>query len=386
MKEKVAVLGAGTMGTGIAQIASMQGYPTVIFDIDEKNIETSISSLTKILLRLEQKGKLEIGESTKILESIKFTSNFEDLSDSDVVFEAIVENSDIKKSVYSKIEDLISDNSVICTNTSSLSVTFLGNSLKVKERFLGVHFFNPAPLMSLVEVVPGLATSKSTVEKILILMKTWNKIPVLAKDTPGFLVNKIARPFYGEALRILEEGIADIYTIDYAMKEYGKFKMGPFELMDLIGNDVNYKVTETVFKEFYFDNRYKPSIIQKRLVDAGWYGKKTGRGFYDYSVDFVQSENIKNKFTEEIFERILSMLINEAADTLFLRLGTKEDIDLAVTKGVNYPKGLLEWADEFGLKKVIGILENLKNIYFDERYRVCPLLLKLSEENKKFYE
>jgi 3-hydroxybutyryl-CoA dehydrogenase len=240
--------------------------------------------------------------------------------------------------------------------------------------------------MPLVEIIPGIATHKNVAEACQTLISSWGKIPVMAKDTPGFIVNRVARPFYSEALRIYEEQIADIATIDWAMKEFGGFKMGPFELMDLIGHDVNYVVTETVWTQFYFDPRFKPSLSQKRLLEAKFLGKKTGKGFYDYSED---AEPVLPKKDEvlgrSIFNRIICMLINEACDTANLGIASVKDIDLAMTKGVNYPKGLLMWADEIGLSNVKNTLQDLYNLYEEDRYRTCPLIKKMVNEEKTFY-
>jgi 3-hydroxybutyryl-CoA dehydrogenase len=209
----------------------------------------------------------------------------------------------------------------------------------------------------------------------------------LAKDTPGFIVNRIARPFYGEAIRILEEGIADHATIDWALKTKGGFRMGPFELMDFIGNDVNYKVTETVFEQFFYDPRYKPSFTQKRMVEAGRLGRKTGLGYYDYGDGATpDSPNEDDSLGTEIFDRILAMLINEAVDALYLHIATRDDIDLAMTKGVNYPKGLLAWADEIGLDQCLKKLEDLQEEYGEDRYRPSPLLKKMVRDGKQFYQ
>jgi 3-hydroxybutyryl-CoA dehydrogenase len=238
-----------------------------------------------------------------------------------------------------------------------------------------------------VEVVPSILSDKSLVSSIYKLMKDWGKTPVIAKDTPGFIVNKVARPFYGEALRIYEENIADFASIDSALKTIGGFRMGPFELMDLIGNDINYKVTETVFTEFYFDGRYMPSITQKRYSEAGLLGRKSGRGFYDYSNNTEKHiSNIDEKTSQYIFNRVLVMLINEAVDTLFRGIASREDIDLAVTKGVNYPKGLLKWADEIGIDNIYNQLKSLYDIYLEDRYRPCPLLLSMAQSGSKFYQ
>ncbi len=213
-----------------------------------------------------------------------------------------------------------------------------------------------------------------------------SKTTVLAKDTPGFIVNRVARPFYSEAIRLLEEGMADVPTIDWAMKEIGGFKMGPFELMDFIGHDVNYKVTETVFEEFFYDPRFKPSFTQKRMVEAGYLGKKSGKGFYDYGDDVSNPEPTKDrKLGQKIVDRIVSMLINEACDVVFLNVATVKDVDLAMTEGVNYPKGLLKWADEIGLQEVLDRISKLQTEYREDRYRPNPLLKRMVRENKTFY-
>jgi len=251
---------------------------------------------------------------------------------------------------------------------------------------IGIHFFNPAPLMPLVEIIPAVQTSNETTVTSRNLIDSWKKVTVLVKDTPGFIVNRVARPFYGEALKIYEEGIADFATIDWAMTEIGGFRMGPFTLMDYIGNDINYTVTETVFAAFYYDPRYKPSFTQKRHSEAGWYGRKSGRGYFDYSENAVRSEpNKDQELGKQIVERILMMLINEAVDALFLNIASKEDIDLAMTKGVNYPKGLLKWADEYGLEKVLKQLEQFHFEYGEDRYRPSVLLRRMVSKGEKFF-
>jgi 3-hydroxybutyryl-CoA dehydrogenase len=229
--------------------------------------------------------------------------------------------------------------------------------------------------MPLVEIIPSVQTSNQTLETAKNLIASWKKTVCICKDTPGFIVNRVARPFYGEALRIYEEGIADFATIDWAMTSIGGFKMGPFTLMDYIGNDVNYAVTESVFSAFYYDPRFKPSFTQKRHSEAGFYGRKSGRGYYNYSEGVELTKATEDKVIgQEIFERIIVMLINEAFDALFLNVASREDIDLAMMKGVNYPKGLLQWADELGLDWVLSKLENLFEEYGEDRYRPNPLL------------
>ena len=238
--------------------------------------------------------------------------------------------------------------------------------------------------MPLVEIIPAVQTSENTLNKAKSIIDSWKKETVVAKDTPGFIVNRVARPFYGEAIKIYEEGVADFATIDWALKEIGGFRMGPFQLMDYIGNDINYTVTETVFSSFYFDSRYKPSFTQKRMMEAGYLGRKSGRGYYNYANEMPEA-NEDRELGKKILWRILAMLINEAADALFLKIATKEDIDLAMTKGVNYPKGLLSWADEIGIENVLQQLEDLQAEYGEDRYRPSPLLKRMAKENKTFY-
>jgi len=267
----------------------------------------------------------------------------------------------------------VSEDCILASNTSSLSIASIGSVLDFSSRIIGIHFFNPAPLMPLVEVIPSIQTSSEVLDLAFNLIKDWGKLAVITKDTPGFIVNRVARPFYGEALRIYEEGIADFATIDWAMTEIGGFKMGPFTLMDYIGNDVNYAVTESVFSAFYYDPRFKPSFTQKRHSEAGFLGRKSGRGYYDYNKDLP--EPIKDlKLGGEIVQRILAMLINEAFDALFMNVATREDIETAMTKGVNYPKGLFQWADEIGLSNVFDVLNRLFLEYGEDRYRPNPLL------------
>jgi len=384
---KIGVLGAGTMGAGISQVAATAGHNVILCDANTTALTNAVNSITAGLMKLVEKGKIEQKKVDEIIEKISTTDNIEDFATCGLVIEAIVEDIKVKKSVFSKLESIVKDTCFLASNTSSLSIGSIASACKHPERVIGLHFFNPAQILPLVEIVPSILTERTIADMLYELMKEWGKVPVMAKDTPGFIVNKVARPFYGEALRIYEEGIAGFADIDYAMKTIGGFRMGPFELMDLIGNDVNYKVTETVFNEFYYDGRYKPSITQKRYVEAGLLGKKSGRGFYDYSAGAVKTEpTIDDHKAKEIFERIIVMLINEAADTLHRGIASKEDIDLAVTKGVNYPYGLLHWADEIGVEKVYYQLKSLYDIYFEERYRPSPNLRLLAIRNRKFYQ
>ena len=375
------------MGAGIAQVAAQHGNQVIVIDTNLVALEKAKKGIDTTLQKLVDKQKITAEKSIEISNAITWNNQFEVLKNCDLIIEAIVENLTIKQNLFAELEAIVSDECILATNTSSLSITSIAANCNKPERVIGVHFFNPAPVMELVEIVPALQTSAATTSKAISIIDSWNKKTVTTKDTPGFIVNRIARPFYSEAIRIYEEGMASIETIDYAMKTIGGFKMGPFELMDLIGHDVNYMVTETVWTSFYFDPRYTPSFTQKRLVEAKWFGKKSGRGFYNYADGAIKNdpESKDNVLLENIFIRILVMLMNEAANALYLNVANKEDIDLAMTKGVNYPKGLLKWADEIGISNCMDILDTLYDEYREDRYRCSPILRRMANFEEVFY-
>lgn len=382
----VGVVGAGTMGQGIAQIASTQGHQVYLYDAYSDQLGNAMHELRKILQRQVEKERMTQEKVDGIMDRIHFVEDLTNYDKCSLVIEAVIEDLDVKQDVFQRLEGIVTHDCILATNTSSLSIASISSALKKPKRFLGIHFFNPAPIMPLVEIVPGITTTEETTQKTRQLIDDWGKTTVLAKDTPGFIVNRVARPFYSEAIRQYEEGVADVPTIDWAMKEIGGFRMGPFELMDFIGHDVNYKVTETVFEEFFYDPRFKPSFTQKRMVEAGYLGKKSGKGFYEYGDDAGNPEPIKDKkLGKNIVDRIVAMLINEAADAVFMNVATIEDVDLAMTKGVNYPKGLLKWADEIGLENILDRITALQMEYGEDRYRPNPLLKRKVRNEETFY-
>lgn len=371
------------MGSGIAQVAAQAGCEVVLVDDSSAALSQSESNLQKVFARLVEKGRMTSDQADGIQYRIKRTTVLKEVAHCDIVIEAIVEDRQAKTALFRQIEDIVSRTTVLATNTSSLSVSALAEGCENPERVLGLHFFNPAPLMALVEVVPALQTDENLAPHAVHEMNSWGKAPALVRDVPGFIVNRVARPFYSEAIRILEEGIATAEDIDASMRAQG-FRMGPFELMDLIGHDVNFAVTSTVHAAFFGDSRYRPSHTQRQLVAAGWLGRKSGRGFFLYQDGMKLGS--EGRAVETVAERILAMLMNEAADAVFWNVATANDIDVAMRKGVNYPKGMLEWAEEWGIDEVINVLDALRERYGEERYRVSPILRDLASKNKSFFD
>ena len=384
---QIGVIGSGAMGAGIAQVAATAGHKVIVCDNSQSALDKAKTNLETTLNKLLEKQKLTERSAIEITSRTIYTNDLNQFKDCGLVIEAIVEILDVKQKLFSELETIVSGSCILASNTSSLSIASIASACKNSERVIGIHFFNPAPLMPLVEIIPAITTDENITKESKKIIDSWGKVTVLTKDTPGFIVNRVARSYYGESIRIYEEGMADFATIDWAMKTFGGFKMGPFELMDFIGNDINYKVTESVWTQFFYEPRFKPSLTQKRLFEAKLFGRKSGRGYYNYTEGTIIPEpNKDEELGKYIFNRVISMLINEAVDSYYLKLASIEDLDLAMTKGVNYPKGLLKWADEIGLQNVYNTLDVMYELYNEERYRPSILLKIMMKDNKKFYE
>ena len=279
---QVGVIGAGTMGAGIAQVAALAGHPVLLHDVDASRADDAVAAVGAHLDRLVAKGRLAPADADAARGRVRAVPSVDDLAGCGMVVEAVVEDLGVKRDLLARLEAVCAPDTVLATNTSSLSVTAVAAGLEYPGRVVGLHFFNPAPVLPLVEVVSGAATSPAVADSVVGTALAWGKTPVRCASTPGFVVNRVARPFYGEAMRVLEERAADPATVDAVLREAGGFRMGPCELTDLIGQDVNHAVGASVWEQTFHDPRYQPSAVQQRLVDAGWLGRKTGRGFFPY--------------------------------------------------------------------------------------------------------
>lgn len=283
MIKKIGIIGAGTMGSGIAAAAAINGFETLLYDISPEAVQKAVSGISKGFQKLEEKGKIDVAKRKAAEANIVQVNELTGLADCDIIIEAAIENIDLKKELYKKLDEISKPDAILATNTSSFSITSISTAVKNNPgRVAGMHFFNPANIMKLVEVIKGEFTDDETVNAVTELCKKLGKVPVLCMDTPAFIVNRVARAFYGESLKIMGEENLSAEFIDTIMKEEGGFAMGPFELMDLIGIDINLSVTKSVYEAFFYDQKYKPSPIQQKMVDSGLLGRKTKQGFYKY--------------------------------------------------------------------------------------------------------
>jgi 3-hydroxybutyryl-CoA dehydrogenase len=507
----VAVIGSGAMGSGIAQVAASAGYEVKLFDTRADAVAKAIADIGKVYGKLVEKGRMTGEDAAAANARLHSVADLHEVAGAALVIEAIVENLDVKRMLFADLENVVGDDCILATNTSSISVTAIAAKLRRPERLVGMHFFNPVPLMALVEVIRGLATSQQVADTVYATAAAWGKNPVHAKSTPGFIVNRVARPFYAEGLRLLSEQAADPETLDAIMREAGGFRMGPFELMDLIGHDVNFSVTQSVFNAYFGDPRFMPSVHQQEMVNAGFLGRKSGRGFYQYGDDAVKGapateaprprpeavsisiepgvtslitdpmeQRFKNagyavahrkqlpsahhtegpafhcngaaifltdgrsateraaankhpdtvlydlvldgsgatrialaradqcgdaawESTVGLFQaagfavsriddvpgmvvmRTVAMLANEAADAVNQGVCSAEAVDIAMQKGVNYPRGPLAWADAVGVPHIATVLSNLAASYGEDRYRVSPLLRRKLANGTRFH-
>jgi len=276
----VGIVGSGTMGAGIAQVCAMAGYKVLLYDLKQEILGKAIQTIENNLNKGIERGKITEETKSDTLDKISVTTELDSLM-ADLIIEAAIENLEIKQTIFTELEKINKDATILSTNTSSIPVTRIGSALENKGRFIGIHFFNPAHLMKLVEVIPGADTDPLVLDKVIEFVKSLGKQPVVARDAPGFIVNRVARHFYVESLKTVEDGVADFETVDRLLENVG-FKMGPFRLMDLIGVDTNFSVTKSMFESFHYDSKFRPSRIQEQKVDAGHFGRKSGKGFYTY--------------------------------------------------------------------------------------------------------
>ncbi|HET7479512.1 MAG TPA: 3-hydroxyacyl-CoA dehydrogenase NAD-binding domain-containing protein [Rubrobacteraceae bacterium] len=378
----IAVVGAGTMGAGISESAALAGMPVLMMDIREDALDRGLKTIERDLERRVKKGRLSEDESREVLGRVATTTSVEDCSSAPLVIEAVVEDMDIKRKVFADLEGVVGGEAVLATNTSSLSVAGIAAVAERPERVVGMHFFNPVPAMRLVEVVAGPSTGPSAVARAEEVSERLGKTPVRVSDTPGFIVNRVARPFYLEALRLVEAG-GDPRRIDAAIREAG-FRMGPLELADLIGHDINLAVSESLFERYYYQPRFRPSHLQRSMVEAGMLGRKSGRGFYDYgSEEKPANEGGVTEPSEDVALRVISCIVNEAFLALSEGVARSEDIDRAMKLGANYPKGPFEWAEEAGARTILQTLDSLREVYGDA-YLAAPLLRRRGQDRPDF--
>jgi 3-hydroxybutyryl-CoA dehydrogenase len=367
----IAVVGAGTMGAGIAESAALAGMSVAMLDVDEDAVRRGMQAIERDLARRVNEGRISEGESNDVLGRVRATTSLLDLGGVPLVVEAVVEDMGVKKKVFGDLEGVAGRETVLATNTSSLSVAGIAAATESPERVVGMHFFNPVPAMRLVEVVVGPSTGPEALGRAEKVSEQLGKTPVRVSDTPGFIVNRVARPFYLEALRIVESG-GDPGRVDAEIREAG-FRMGPLELADLIGHDVNLSVSESLFERYYYPPRFRPSYLQRSMVEAGNLGRKTGRGFYNYDTGDGNAREEGGEPREDVALRVISCIVNEAYLALSEGVASVEDIDRAMKLGANYPKGPFQWAEEIGPDHILQTLDSLRDTHGDT-YLAAPTL------------
>ncbi|MEO8251528.1 MAG: 3-hydroxyacyl-CoA dehydrogenase NAD-binding domain-containing protein [Chloroflexota bacterium] len=394
--ERIGILGAGTMGAGIAQVVAEAGIQALVHDPIPGAYDRARERIRGFLTRKVEKGQLDEASAEAALARLSSAGTLEELSDVDLLVEAIPEELELKQEAFRRLDAAAGPRTILATNTSGLSVARIASATQHPERVVGMHFFNPVPLMALVEVVAGPHTAPDVAEAAIFAARRLGKTPVLAADTPGFIVNRVARPYYLEAMRIVGDGLAGIEQVDAAMRAAG-FRMGPFELVDTIGADVNFIVSVGMHEAFFFDPRYRPHLMQRTLVEAGRLGRKAGGGFYDYDADGSRGATWaalaqrsagprpQQLTAEEVSSRVLASLVNEAGSAVADGVATPQAIDTAMRLGANYPSGPLEWGERIGLAGVVKTLDGLHASVPDGRYRVVPLLRSLAERGESFF-
>jgi 3-hydroxybutyryl-CoA dehydrogenase len=393
--DRIGILGAGTMGAGIAQVAAEAGLEAVVHDPVEGAYLRAHDRIAGFLARKVEKGQLDAAGAAAALDRIVPAGSLEELAAVDLVVEAIPEELELKRDAFRQLDAAAEPETILATNTSSLSVAAIAAATGHPGRVVGMHFFNPVPLMALVEVVAAPGTSQAVAQSTMAAARRLGKTPVVASDTPGFIVNRVARPYYLEAMRILGAGLAGIEAIDAAMRDAG-FRMGPFELVDTIGADVNLAVSESIYEAFDHEPRYEPEPIQRLLVGAGRLGRKSGGGFYAYGADGARgapwpglvpppAAGADGLTGEGISTRVLAALVNEASSAVDDGVADAAGIDTAMRLGANYPRGPLEWGEQLGLSTVVETLDELQGDAPDDRYRVVPLLRALAEGGGSFF-
>ena len=392
----VGVLGAGTMGAGIAQIAAESGLEVLLHDSVPGATDRARERIGAFLARKMEKGQLTEAERSAAMGRVAASATLDELAAADIVIEAITEDLELKRDAFRRLDAAAEPDTILATNTSSLSVATIASATARPGRAVGMHFFNPVPLMALVEVIPGPVTDPGVTDRVALLARRLGKTPVVAADTPGFIVNRVQRAYYLEAFRILEAGLAEVAAIDAAMRGIG-FRLGPFELADLVGTEVNLAAGIAIFEGFFGDPRYRPAQVQRRVAQAGRLGRKAGGGYYEYAPDGSAAvwaglvtrvpgvPGLAAIDAVQIEARVLAAIVNEAASAVADGVAAPAAIDTAMRLASNWPEGPLAWGERIGLSSVVRSLDALHASVPDGRYRVTPLLRMLADGGRSFF-